>query len=209
MDCNSTSCTIWCHLDAHKTVAPFHNINLSIRLGNWVSTSQQLTAGLSRGFPLSHVATMSTQQDRRISNRNNSTQGLTLEDDGFTCKTASSNNLTAVAAVMEELNSVSRRCQEAGFETNLSTAQALWCTLRDKSVGQCHVSGQWTYQWSPSTEKSWNYSTDCPCPLNKTSVQKGLSTLKTMVAQGIEQRPLFLFHQNVIHRTELRDRARA
>ena len=60
---------------------------------------------------------------------------LTLADDGLIYKTASDIS-TAVTAVQEQLEKVSHWCQETESEINLSKAQALWCTLNNKAVGQ-------------------------------------------------------------------------
>ena len=48
----------------------------------------------------------------------------------------SSDISTAVTAVQEQLEKVSHWCQETESEINPSKAQALWCTLNNKAVGQ-------------------------------------------------------------------------
>ena len=60
---------------------------------------------------------------------------LTLAEDGLIYKTASDIS-TAVTAVQEQLEKVSDWCQETESEINPSKAQALWCTLNNKTVGQ-------------------------------------------------------------------------
>ena len=75
-------------------------------------------------------STMSTQRDWRIW-----TAMVTLADNGFIYKTASGIS-TAVRAVQEQLEKVSHWCQETESEINPSKAQALWCTLNNKAVGQ-------------------------------------------------------------------------
>ena len=60
---------------------------------------------------------------------------VTLTDNGLIYKTASGIS-TAVTAVQEQLEKVSHWCQETESEINPSKAQALWCTLNNKAVGQ-------------------------------------------------------------------------
>ena len=60
---------------------------------------------------------------------------LTLADDGLFYKTASDTH-AAVTAVQERLEQVSQKYQETESEISPSKAQALWCTLSNKAVGQ-------------------------------------------------------------------------
>ena len=68
-------------------------------------------------------------------NNNGLSRVLMLSYDGLIYTTASDIN-TAVTAVQEQLEEVSHWCQETESETNPSNAQALWCTLNNKAVGQ-------------------------------------------------------------------------
>ena len=60
---------------------------------------------------------------------------LALADNGLISKTTRDIN-TAVTAVQEQLEKVSHWCQETESEINPSKAQALWCILNNKEVGQ-------------------------------------------------------------------------
>ena len=68
-------------------------------------------------------------------NSNDLSQVLALADDGLIYKTASDIH-KAVTAVQKQLHKVSHWCQETESEINPSMAQALWCTLKNKAVGQ-------------------------------------------------------------------------
>ena len=68
-------------------------------------------------------------------NSNDLSRVFTLVDDGLIYKTASDIH-AAVTAVQEQLVKVSHWCEETESEINPSKAQALWCTLNNKAVGQ-------------------------------------------------------------------------
>ena len=108
---------------------------VAMRLGNWMSTPQQLTMRLSQGSPLSPVLYNVYTKGPADLNSNGLSQVLTLEDDGLIYKTASDIS-TAVTAVQQQLEKVSPWCQETESEISPSKAQALWCTLNNKAVGQ-------------------------------------------------------------------------
>ena len=73
-----------------------------MRLGNWISTPQQLTMGLRQGSPF----TMSTQRLADL-NSNGLSRVLRLADDGLIYKVANDIH-TAVTAVQEKLEKVSQ-----------------------------------------------------------------------------------------------------
>ena len=106
-----------------------------MRLGNWISTPQQLAMGLPQGSPLSPVLYNVYTKGLADLNSNGLSRMLTLADDELIYKTASDIS-TAVTAVQEQLEKVSHWCQETESEINPSKAQALWYTLNNKAVGQ-------------------------------------------------------------------------
>ena len=130
---------------------------------------------------------------------------LTLADDGLIYKTASDIS-TAVTAVQEQLEKVSHWCQETEFEINPSKAQALWCTLNNKAVGQAMPAVSFNgeviertnslrYLWI-HFDRTLTYKTQAES--TKLRCKKGLSALKAMASKGIEQRHLFLPYKSVI-----------
>ena len=91
--------------------------------------------GTSKRLPLSQVIYNIYTKGVADLNSNNLSQVLILADDGLIYKTASDFH-TAVTAVQEQLEKVSHSCQETESIINPSKAQALWCTLKNKAVGQ-------------------------------------------------------------------------
>ena len=84
---------------------------VAMRLGNWISTPQQLTMGLPQGSPLSPVLYNVYTKGLADLNSNGLSRVLTLADDELIYKTASDIS-TAVTAVQEQLENVSHWCQE-------------------------------------------------------------------------------------------------
>ena len=74
---------------------------VAMRLGNWISTPQQLTMGLPQGSPLSPVLYSVYTKGLADLNSNGLSRVLTLADDGLIYKT-SSDISTAVTAVQEQ-----------------------------------------------------------------------------------------------------------
>ena len=107
---------------------------VSMRLRYWISTPQQLTMGLPQGSSLSPVLYNAYTKGLADLNSNGLSRVLMLADDRLIYKTASDN--AAVTAVQEYLEKVSHWCQETKSEINPSKAQAVWCTLNNKALGQ-------------------------------------------------------------------------
>ena len=114
--------------------AALHERKVAMRFGNWISTPQQLTMGLSQSSPLSQVLHNVFTKGLADLNSNGLSRVLTLADDGLIYKTASDIS-TAVTAV-QKLEKVSHWCQETESEINPSKAQTLWRTLNNTAVGQ-------------------------------------------------------------------------
>ena len=68
-------------------------------------------------------------------NSNGLSQVPTLVDNGLIYKTASDIH-TVVTTVQKQWEKVLHWCQETESEINSSKAQALWCILNNKAVGQ-------------------------------------------------------------------------
>ena len=178
---------------------------VAMRLGNWISTPQQLTMGLPQGSPLSPVLYNVYTKGLADLNSNGLSRVLTLADDGLIYKT-SSDISTAVTAVQEQLEKVSHWCQETESEINPSKAQALWCTLNNKVVGQAMPAVSFNGEAIERTnslrylgihfDRMLTYKTQVES--TKLRCKKGLSALKAMASKGIEQRHLFLLYQSVI-----------
>ena len=178
---------------------------VAMRLGNWISTPQQLTMGLPQGSRLSPVLYNVYTKGLADLNNNGLSRVLTLADDGLIYKTASDIS-TAVTAVQEQPEKVSHWCQETESEINPIKAQALWCTLNNKAVGQAMPAVSFNGEAIERTnslrylgihfDRMLTYKT--PVESTKLRCKKGLSTLKAMASKGIEQRHLFLLYQSVI-----------
>ena len=129
---------------------------------------------------------------------------LTLADDGINNKTASDTH-TALIAVQEQLEKVSQWYQETESEINPSKAQALWCTLNSKTVGQAFPAVSFNGEVIERTNnpkyvgihfgRMLTYKTQVES--TKFRCKKGLSALKAMAAKDIELRHLFLLYQSV------------
>ena len=79
---------------------------VAMRLGNWISTPQQLTMGLPQDSPLSPVLYNVYTKGLADLNSNGLSRVLTLADNGLIYKTASDIS-TAIIAVQEQLEKVS------------------------------------------------------------------------------------------------------
>ena len=95
---------------------------VAMRLGNWISTPQQLTMGLPQGSPLSPVVCNVYTKGLVDMNSNGLSRVLTLQDGGLIYKTASDIS-TAVTAVQGQLEKMSHWCQETESKINPSKAQ--------------------------------------------------------------------------------------
>ena len=161
--------------------------------------------GLPQGSPLSPVLYNVYTKGLADLNSNGLSRVLTLADDGLIYKT-SSDISTAVTAVQEQLEKVSHWCQETESEINPSKAQALWCTLNNKAVGQAMPAVSFNGEAIERTnslryleihfDRMLTYKTQVKS--TKLRCKKGLSALKALASKGIEQRHLFLLYQSVI-----------
>ena len=177
-----------------------------MRLGKWISRSKQLTMGLPQSSPLSPVIYNVYTKGLADLNSNGLSRVLTkLTNDGLFYKTASDIS-TAVTAVQEQLEKVSNWCQETESKINPSKAQALWCTLNNKAVGQTMTAVSFFGDVIERTNslryfgihfnRMHTYKTQVES--TKLRCKKGLSALKAMASKGIEQCHLFLQYQSVI-----------
>ena len=91
--------------------------------------------GLPQGSALSHVLYNVCTKGPADLTDNGLSRVLTLVDVGLIYKIAN-DTYTAITAVQEQSGKVLQWCQETRTEINSSKAQALWCTLRNKVVGQ-------------------------------------------------------------------------
>ena len=163
--------------------------------------------GLPQGFPLSPVLYNVYTKGLADLNGSGLSWILTLADGGFIYKTASDIN-TAVNAVQEQLEKVSHWCQETESEINPSKAQALWCALNNKAVGQAmptvSFNGEVIERMNSlryhgiNFDRMLTYKTQVES--TKLGCKKGPSALKAMASKGIGQRHrhLFLLYQSVI-----------
>ena len=133
---------------------------VAMRLGNWISTPQQLTMGLPQGSPASPVLYNVYTKGLADLNSNGLSRVLTLGDDGLIYKTAAQQSLLSKSSW--------KRCHigaKKQSEINPSKAQALWCTLNNKAVGQAMPAVSFngeaieTHEQSPDT--SGSTSTEC------------------------------------------------
>ena len=197
----SLTLTIW--------LAPaLQDRKVAMRLGNWISTPQQLTMELPQApsppppplFPvLYNVYT------KGLADLNTNTLSRMLTHDGLIYKTASDIH-TAVTAVQEQLEKVSHWFQETESEINPSKAQAPWCTLNNKAVGQAmpaiSFNGEVIERMNNLRylgihfDRMLTYKTQVES--TKLRCKKGLNGLKVMASKGIEQRHLFLLYRSVI-----------
>ena len=158
--------------------------------------------GLPQGSLLSPVLYNVYTKGLADLNSNGLSRVLTLADDGLIYKTPSDIS-TAVTAVQEQLEKVSHWCQETESEINPSKAQALWCTLNNKAVGQAMPAVSFNGEAIERTnslrylgihfDRMLTYKTQVES--TKLRCKKGLSTLKAMASKGIEQRHLFLLYK--------------
>ena len=161
--------------------------------------------GLPQGSPLSPVLYSVFTNGLADVNNNGLSRVLTLAGDALIYKTASGIS-TAVTAVQEQLEKVSYWYQETESEINPSKAQALWCTLNSKAVGQAMPAVSFNGEVIERTnslrylgihfDRMLTYKTQVES--TKLRCKKGLSALTVMASKGIEQRHLFQLYQSVI-----------
>ena len=179
---------------------------VAMRLGNWISTPQQLTNGTSTRLPsvpcplqCLHKGTGGSEQQW-------------FKPGAYSCgRRAYLQNIPVTSAQQSPLSKSSwKRChigaKETESEINPSKAQALWCTLNNKAVGQAMPAVSFSGEAIERTnslrylgihfDRMLTYKTQVES--TKLRCKKGLSALKAMASKGIEQRHLFLLFQSVI-----------
>ena len=167
---------------------------VALQLGNWISMPPKLTMGFPQGSLLSPVLYNVYTKGLADLNSNGLSWAHTLTDDGLNYKTASEIN-TAVTAVQEQLENMSHRCQETQSEISPSKAQALWCTLNNKAVGQAMPAVSFNGVFSLRYLKiHFNRMLKYLMQVRSTELRckKGLYALKAMASKGIEQDHLAL-----------------
>ena len=97
--------------------------------------------------------------------------------------------------------------QEPGSKINSSKTQALWYTLNNKAVEQAIPAVSFSGEVIERTNslrylgihfnRMLTYKTQVKS--RKVRCEKGLSALKAVASNGIEQRHLFLLYQSVVH----------
>ena len=128
-----------------------------------------------------------------------------LADDRLIYKTTSDIH-TAIIAVQEQLEKVSHWCQETESEINPNKAQALWCTLTNKAVGQAMPAVSFIGEVIEHTN-SFRYlgihfdrmlMYKMQVESTKLRCKKRLSAFKAKASKGIKLYHLFLLYQSVI-----------
>ena len=188
----------WCSQDGSQQHSRKERLPCDLETGSSRPSNWQ-------GSPLSPVLYNVYTKGLADLNSNGLSRVLTLADDRLIYKT-SSDISTAVTAVQEQLEKVSHWCQETESEINPSKAQALWCTLNNKAVGQAMPAVSFNGEAIERTnslrylgihfDRMLTYKMQVKS--TKLRCKKGLSALKAMASKGIEQRHLFLLYQSVI-----------
>ena len=121
-------------------------------------------------------------------------------------KTAS-DTYTTFTAVQEQLEKMSQWCQETKSEVSPSKAQALWCTLNNRAVGQAMPAVSFNLEIVKCTNSlrylgiHFDRMLTCKTQVESTNLRckKGLSAVKAMAAKKSNgQHHLFLLYQSVI-----------
>ena len=110
-----------------------------MQLGNWSSATHQFTMGLQESSPLSPVIYGVYTKGMAYLNENGLSRVLTLADDGLIYKTTVDTQ-EADKYVQQQLENVSQWCQDTRSLINPNKAQALWCTLDNKTAGKAITS---------------------------------------------------------------------
>ena len=172
---------------------------VAMRLGNWISTPQQLAMGLSQGSPLSPVLYNVYTKGLADLNSNGLSRVFTLADDGVIYKTASDIS-TAVTAVQDQLEKVSHWCQETRVRNQPKQGARPVVHPQQQSSRTSNASSllQWrshrTHEQSqiPRDPLRQNAYVQDAGRINKTQVQE--RTVQALASKGIEQRHLFLLY---------------
>ena len=200
---DGTPSAIWRQLDAHKMkVARSSTPGKKGCHATWKLDLHAPTTdnGTSTRLPSVPCPLQCLHKGTGGSESNGLSRVLTLADDGLIYKTLS------VTAVQEQLEKVSHWCQETESEINPSKAQALWCTLNNKAVGQAMPAVSFNGEAIERTnslrylgihfDRMLTYKMQVES--TKLRCKKGLSALKAIASKGIEQRHLFLPYKSVI-----------
>ena len=175
---------------------------VAMRLGNWISTPQQLTMGLPQGSPAVpcplqclHKGTGGSEQQW-------------FKPGAYTWgrRAYLQNSSTAVTAVQEQLEKVSHWCQETVRNQPKQGASPVVHPQQQSSrTSNASSLLQWRSHRNARTvsrylgihfDRMLTYKTQVGS--TKLRCKKRLSALKAMASKGIEQRHLFLLYQSVI-----------
>ena len=159
--------------------------------------------GLPQGSPLSPALYNVYTKGLEGLNSYGVSRVLTLTGDGLIYKTASDIQ-TAVIAVQGLLEKLSHWFQETESKINPSKAQALWCTLNNKTVRQPLPAFSFNAEVKEGAnslrylgihfDRMLTYKTQIAS--TKLRCKKGLSVMKAMASN--KQRHLFLLCQSVV-----------
>ena len=175
-------------------------------LGNWISMPKQLTMGLPQGPPSPPV-----HRPLCLHKGTDGSDQQWFKPGVYACGWwAYIQNSQWHPHCSHHCPGAARKrshwCQETESEINPSKAQALWCTLQNKAVGQEMPAVSFNGEAIECTaslrylgihfDRMLTYKTQVKS--TKLGCTKGLSTLKAMDSKGIQQHYLFLLYQSAI-----------
>ena len=189
---------------ARRIAAELQERKVAMRLGNWISTPQQLKMRLPQGSPLSPFLNNVYTKELADMSSNGLSWVLTLADDGLIYKTASdprkSHRYPGAAGKCVTLvprdrvqtqfkqgaSPVVHHQQQSSRGRNASSLlqRRSYSTHEQTRMPQTHFVRLLTHTMRVESTKH--------------RYRKGLSALKAMAAKGIEQYHLFLLYHNAI-----------